>query len=112
MPLSVTLTLRPNRRWTGFAAGQYVQLSVEIDGVLWTRCFSPCSSQHRADGRFQLTIKAHEDGRVSQHLYAHAAPGLVVALTPAGRDCQAADYTRPSLSPRVALSGTPNVDLR
>ena len=81
---SVTLTLRPNRRWTGFAAGQYVQLSVEIDGVLWTRCFSPCSSQHRADGRFQLTIKAHENGRVSQHLYAHAAPGLVVALTPAG----------------------------
>jgi ferredoxin-NADP reductase len=79
----VVLTLRPNRRWAGFVAGQYVQVSVEIDGVLWTRCFSPCSSEHRPDGRFELTVKAHEDGLVSRHLYANAEPGLVVGLTPA-----------------------------
>ena len=96
---SVTLTLRPNRRWTGFEAGQYLQLSVEIDGVLWTRCFSPCSSQHRADGRFQLTVKAHEDGQVSRHLYEHAAPGLVVGLSPA-----AGEFTLPPQRPgRVLL---------
>jgi len=96
---SVTLTLRPNRRWTGFQAGQYVQVSVEIDGVLRTRCFSPCSSQHRADGRFQLTVKAHEDGLVSRHLYEHAAPGVVVGLSPA-----AGEFTLPSQRPgRVLL---------
>lgn len=35
---SVTLTLRPTRQWKGFAAGQFVQLTVDIDGVRRTRC--------------------------------------------------------------------------
>ena len=39
-PRSVTLTLRPNGNWPGFRAGQYTQLSVEIDGVRHTRCYS------------------------------------------------------------------------
>ena len=30
---TVLLTIEPNRNWTGFTAGQYTQLSVEIDGV-------------------------------------------------------------------------------
>src|SRR5664279_4510953 len=32
-PGSVTLRLRPNQLWRGFQAGQFVSLSVEIDGV-------------------------------------------------------------------------------
>ena len=39
-PRSVTVTLRPNGNWTGFRAGQHTQLSVEIDGVRHTRCYS------------------------------------------------------------------------
>jgi ferredoxin-NADP reductase len=78
---SVTLTLRPTRQWRGFRAGQFVQLAVDVDGVRRTRCFSPTSSQHRADGRIELTVKAHRGGVVSQYLYAHAAPGLIVGLT-------------------------------
>ena len=35
-PRSVTLTLRPNSNWAGFVAGQFTQLSVEIDGVQHT----------------------------------------------------------------------------
>ncbi|HJQ42831.1 MAG TPA: FAD-binding oxidoreductase [Jatrophihabitantaceae bacterium] len=80
---SVTLTLRPTRQWRGFEAGQYVQVAVDIDGVRRTRCFSPCCSQHRADGRIELTVKAHPDGLVSQWLYANAEPGLVVGLSQA-----------------------------
>jgi hypothetical protein len=30
---SVTLTLEPNRNWSGFEAGQHSTLTVEIDGV-------------------------------------------------------------------------------
>ncbi len=48
-----------------------------------TRCYSPSSSQYRADGRFELTVKAHPGGLVSQHLGAHAKPGLVVGLSQA-----------------------------
>jgi stearoyl-CoA 9-desaturase NADPH oxidoreductase len=80
---TVTLTLRPTRQWRGFRAGQFVQITVEIDGVSRTRCYSPASSEHRNDGRFEVTIKAHPDGLVSQYLYANAAPGLVVGLAPA-----------------------------
>ena len=79
---SVTLTLRPTRQWRGFQAGQFVQLAVDIDGVRRTRCYSPSSSQHRADRRIELTVKAQ--GEVSRYLYAHAQPGLVVGLSQAG----------------------------
>jgi ferredoxin-NADP reductase len=80
---SVTLTLRPTRQWRGFEAGQYVQVAVDIDGVRRTRCYSPSSSQHRADGRIELTVKAHADGTVSRWLCGNARPGLVVGLSQA-----------------------------
>jgi ferredoxin-NADP reductase len=80
---SVTLTLRPTRQWRGFLAGQFVQITVEIDGVLRTRCYSPACSQYRRDGRIELTIKAHPEGLVSQYLHANAKPGLVVGLAQA-----------------------------
>jgi stearoyl-CoA 9-desaturase NADPH oxidoreductase len=80
---SVTLTLRPTRQWRGFRAGQFVQLTVEIDGVLRTRCYSPCCSQYRTDGQFEITIKAHEQGLVSQWLHANARRGLVLGLAQA-----------------------------
>ena len=67
----------------GFQAGQFVQITVDIDGVRRTRCYSPACSQHRADGRIEMTIKAHPEGLVSQYLHAHAAPGLVVGLSQA-----------------------------
>ena len=40
-PRSVTLTLEPNRAFTGFRAGQHINLTVEIDGRRRTRCYSP-----------------------------------------------------------------------
>ena len=43
-PRSVTLLLRPNRAFTGFRAGQHINLSIEIDGRRRTRCYSPASS--------------------------------------------------------------------
>jgi len=80
---TVTLTLRPTRQWRGFHAGQFVQITVEIDGVRRTRCYSPACSQYRNDGRIELTVKAHPGGVVSQYLHAHAAPGLIVGLAQA-----------------------------
>ena len=95
---SVTLTLRPTRQWRGFAAGQFVQVAVHIDGVRHTRCFSPSGSQHRADGRIELTVKARGNGKVTQHLYAHAAPGLVVGLSQAD-----GSFRLPDARPRQVL---------
>jgi stearoyl-CoA 9-desaturase NADPH oxidoreductase len=80
---TVTMTLRPTRQWQGFRAGQFVSLTVEIDGVRRTRCYSPTCSQYRSDGRIEITVKAHPDGLVSQWLHANARPGLVVGLSQA-----------------------------
>jgi len=76
---SVTLTVRPNAAWTGFKAGQFVRVGVEIDGVRRTRTYSPASSQHERD-QFELTVTAHPDGLVSRFLYASARPGLILHL--------------------------------
>jgi stearoyl-CoA 9-desaturase NADPH oxidoreductase len=90
---SVTLTLRPNRNWRGARAGQFVQLSVEIDGVRRTRCYSPASPE--GSGReLEITVKRHPDGLVSNFLADHAKPGMVVVLSPADGDFQLPD-TRP-----------------
>ena len=82
---SVTLTLRPNENWTGFRTGQFVRLTVEIDGVRQTRCYSPACSEHTPD-RFEITVKAHPEGQVSSFLNRAARPGMVVGLSGADGD--------------------------
>jgi ferredoxin-NADP reductase len=80
-PDSVTLTIRPNANWSGFRAGQFTQLSVEIDGVRHTRCYSMATAEREAHA-FELTVKAHPQGTVSRYLKDHAAVGMVVGLAP------------------------------
>lgn len=82
---SVTLTLRPSGHWGGFRAGQFVRVTVEVDGVRETRCYSPACAE-RSDGQLELTVKAHPDGTVSRHLNEHARPGMVVGLSAAEGD--------------------------
>src|SRR5947209_743975 len=77
---SVTLTLRPNAAWSGFRAGQFVRVGVEIDGVRRTRTYSPAGSQHRSDGSLELTVTVHPHGLVSRFLCASLVPGTVVHL--------------------------------
>lgn len=80
----LALTLRPTWQWHGFEAGQYVQVAVTVDGVRQVRCYSPTSSQHRGDGRIEITVKTHAHGRVSRWLANHARRGLVLGLSAAG----------------------------
>ncbi|HWX45717.1 MAG TPA: ferredoxin reductase [Solirubrobacteraceae bacterium] len=82
-PSSVTLTLRPNANWRGMSAGQFVGLSVEIDGVRETRPYSPAGSEHRVDRTLELTVSTHPEGKVSRHLRNHARPGMIVGLSEA-----------------------------
>lgn len=85
-PKSVTLTLCPNENWRGLRAGQFVGLSVEIDGVRETRPYSPAGSQHAAGGALELTVSTHPEGKVSRHLRDHARPGMIVGLSQADGD--------------------------
>src|SRR5436305_8550312 len=73
---SVTITLRPNQAWSGFRAGQFVRLGVEIDGVRHTRTYSPAGAESRRD-ELELTVTVHPEGLVSRHLAAAVRPGDV-----------------------------------
>jgi stearoyl-CoA 9-desaturase NADPH oxidoreductase len=91
-PRSVTLTLEPNRAFTGFRAGQHINLTVEIDGRRRTRCYSPASAEGAS--HIELTVGRHEGGLVSTYLCDHARPGMVVGLDSVGGDFTLPD-TRP-----------------
>ena len=82
-PKSVTLTLRPNENWRGFRAGQFLGVSVDVDGVRLTRPYSPAGCEQAADGALELTVSTHPEGRVSRHLRDRAHPGMIIDLTQA-----------------------------
>jgi ferredoxin-NADP reductase len=95
-PRSVTLTLEPNRAFTGFRAGQHINLTVEIDGRRRTRPYSPASAEGAP--YIELTIGRHDGGLVSGYLRDHARPGMVVGLDSVG-----GDFTLPDTRPRRIL---------
>lgn len=86
---TVTLTLRPNAHWQGFSAGQFVAVTVEVDGVRRTRCFSPANGA--CERELELTVKAQADGVVTRYLRAAARPGMVVGLSAAQGEFRLAD---------------------
>jgi ferredoxin-NADP reductase len=95
-PRSVTLTLEPNRAFTGFRAGQHINLTVEIDGRRRTRPYSPASAEGAS--HIELTIGRHDGGLVSTYLCDHARPGMVVGLDSVG-----GDFTLPPVRPQRIL---------
>ncbi|MBA0128316.1 ferredoxin reductase [Haloechinothrix sp. YIM 98757] len=95
---TVTLTVHTSKRWRGFHAGQYVRVSVDIDGVRRTRCYSPANSELDPAGSLELTVKVDPHGLVSGHLYRNAAPGMILGLSqPDG------EFTMPEPRPEQLL---------
>ncbi|MGN6151735.1 MAG: ferredoxin reductase [Lysobacteraceae bacterium] len=80
-----TLVLQPNRHWRGFAPGQHLNVSAEIDGTRVTRSYS-LSDAPRTDGRIAITVKAIPGGRLGRHLCETARIGDVLDLGPAFGD--------------------------
>jgi len=86
-PRSVTLTLAPNDTFTAahiVQAGQYVNLTIDIDGRRHTRCYSPANTE--GSRNLELTIGHHDGGLVSTYLYERAHRGMVVGLAGVGGD--------------------------
>lgn len=79
---AVSLWLLPNESWRGFRAGQFVLLSVRIDGVRHSRCFS-LSSAPEDQPALRVTLKAHPGGLVSGWARERARPGDLVELSQA-----------------------------
>jgi ferredoxin-NADP reductase len=98
-PRSVTLTLAPNEAFTSahtVQAGQYVNLTVDIDGRRHTRCYSPANAE--GGSYLELTIGRHDGGLVSNYLYERARRGMVFGLDGVG-----GDFVLPTQRPRRIL---------
>src|ERR1700758_2955160 len=99
-PRSVTLVLAPNDAFAGsghtLRAGQYVNLTVEVDGRQHTRCYSPANAE--GSSHLELTIGQHDGGLVSTFLYERARRGMVVGLAGVG-----GDFVLPTQRPRRIL---------
>lgn len=64
---SKTLTLKTNRNWQGFAAGQHCNITATIAGRNITRSYS-VSSAPADDRRIQITVRRKAGGLMSEYL--------------------------------------------
>lgn len=110
---ATTLRLRPNNNWLGHRAGQYVRITVDLDGVNRTRCYSVSSSAERRDGLIDITVKTLPGGKVSGPLGGMAWPGMVVTLSQAAGDYALADRDWPSRYVFISAGSgiTPNMGM-
>jgi ferredoxin-NADP reductase len=92
---NLTVWLRPNHP-VSFTAGQYLPVTVEIDGRRHTRCYSPANAE--GSPLIELTIARHRGGVVSEYLHGAARPGLTVGLSAPG-----GDFVLPTPRPRRLL---------
>ena len=95
-PRSLTVSLQPNHPVAGLRAGQYLTVTVEVDGRRHARCYSPANAEGAA--LVELTVASHDGGVVSEHLHRSARPGMRVGLSAA-----AGDFVVPEVRPRRLL---------
>ena len=88
--------LRPGAGWGGYRAGQFTTVTVEVDGVRLSRCYSLSSAP--ADPLLRITVKRAHKGRVSRWLHEHVRPGDVLHLGAA-----AGEFVLPAAPPERLL---------
>lgn len=70
-----------------YRPGQFITLSLEIDGERVNRCYTLCSTPTRPD-TLTITVKRVPGGKVSNWLHEHMRPGTQLSATgPAGTFC-------------------------
>jgi len=88
--------LRPGAGWGGYRAGQFTTVTVEVDGVRLSRCYSLSSAP--ADPLLRITVKRAPKGRVSRWLHEHVRAGDVLRLGAA-----AGEFVLPAAPPERLL---------
>lgn len=99
-PDTKTFVLRPHTSWSGHRAGQFVTVTVEVDGVRTSRCYSLSSAPNAP--LLAITVKRVPGGRMSAWLHDAMGPGDRLGLSdPAG------DFALPTSAPTglLLLSG-------
>lgn len=79
---TISLWLKPNRRFLGFNAGQHINVTVQVNGVYLTRSYS-LSHAPQKNGLLRITIKQEVLGKVSQYLTQYAQVGDTLEISQA-----------------------------
>jgi ferredoxin-NADP reductase len=79
---ATTLVIRPGSGWTPHQAGQWVRVGVQIDGTWQSRTYSVTSVADGRTGRFSITVKGIDGGRVSPYLAHSTKVGTVLRVDP------------------------------
>lgn len=81
----ISLTLSPDKKWKGFVPGQFIQITIEIKGVLYHRIFSISSSQSEfADNnQIRLSIQKQNLGKVTSYIFEDLKVGEYLGITEA-----------------------------
>ncbi len=95
---AATLVIEPGRGWKRHEPGQYIRIGVDIDGVRHWRAYSLTSPPERPDGHISITVKAIDDGLVSNYLVHRVAAGTVIQL-----DQACGEFTLGSAAPDRVL---------
>jgi ferredoxin-NADP reductase len=96
-PGASTLVLQAGPAFRGLKPGQFVLISVVIDGVRHRRAYSPRSIDGRQD-RFAITVQRQPGGLVSNHLNEHTRVGDIIEIDQAG-----GAFTLPATIPAEVL---------
>ncbi|HUM52005.1 MAG TPA: iron-sulfur cluster-binding domain-containing protein [Chitinophagales bacterium] len=66
----ISIKLQPSKNWKGFIAGQFIEITLKINAVFYTRTFSISSSisQFKKDKTITLTIQNQDNGKVTNWL--------------------------------------------
>ena len=97
---TLAIVLRPGAGWAGHRPGQWVRLTVEIDGRLRTRCYTVIST-----GQDRVEIAVRREGLVSSFLHEQARGGTLTGM-PIGLSGAQGAYLLPvGDAPVVLLSG-------
>lgn len=104
-----TYTLRPSKSWPGFEAGQFVELSVEVDGARISRMFSISSSpeRFRKEGVIDLVIRQVPGGKLTGVLSNVVGSGSWVSISHAMGEFTLTSDVRPILMIAAGSGITP-----
>ncbi|RZA09942.1 MAG: ferredoxin reductase [Moraxellaceae bacterium] len=103
----IKVTLSSSRKFNGYQPGQFVMLTVRIDGVQHQRAYSLVSSPQ--DGKLVLGIK--KQGRVSNYLANTARVGDVIEITQAMGEFTLKDHDHPVLLISAGSGITPIIPI-
>ena len=96
-PGACTLVLQAGQAFRGLKPGQFILISVVIQGVRHRRAYSPRHIDGRQD-RFAITVQRQPGGLVSNHLNEHTQVGDIIEI-----DQASGAFTLPAVTPGEVL---------